>query len=481
MHHENTPAGEAVPTTIGDYRLLREIGSGAQGKVWLATDPVGRRVALKRLRPDRRDGASRREEEALALCREIRDHAHLLQIYHVGVHEGSVYYSMELADSWTEPTDDYEPVTLASYMAREGPLTPELARVIMLEVLEGLRTLHSHGLLHRDVKPSNILRVQRRWKLADLGLMAREEPDVSLLGTIEYIPPDGLMDRTTDLYACGKVLYCLATGLPAKAYPSLPAVLTSGDTPGARPLVGFINRACALHASSRFQSVSEFAATLRDLPLTDTGGWTRRRTLAAAGLGVAVAAPLAAAAWSWLKPRTRPSAWRDLFNGHDLSGWYVDDPIHGEWYVEAGKIRCRRTPDYKLLTSHEHLAPGTLRVAIVTDHPGARMGVRYASDQPGKGHLFMLMGDKYTWIRGSRIFHPPEEPGNWYSFPGMIPNPGECVTLEVEWGPRLHELRVNGVTLYTLPPTAAGGYITLDVWSHDSGAFESVQYLKGMA
>jgi hypothetical protein len=93
----------------------------------------------------------------------------------------------------------------------------------------------------------------------------------------------------------------------------------------------------------------------------------------------------------------------------------------------------------------------------------------------------MLMGDKYTWIRGSRVFHPPEEPGNWYSFPGMIPNPGECVTLEVEWGPGIHELRVNGVTVYTLPPTAAGGYITLDVWSHDSGAFESVQYLPGTA
>jgi hypothetical protein len=107
--------------------------------------------------------------------------------------------------------------------------------------------------------------------------------------------------------------------------------------------------------------------------------------------------------------------------------------------------------------------------------------MRHATDLPGRGHVFMLMGDKYTWIRGSRRLHPPEEPGNWYSFPGMIPNPGECITLEAAWGPRLHELRVNGVVLYTL-----AAHRRRRLGDHRGlvarlCAFESVQYLPGHA
>lgn len=124
----------------------------------------------------------------------------------------------------------------------------------------------------------------------------------------------------------------------------------------------------------------------------------------------------------------------------------------------------------------QNLGPGTLRVVALPDHEHARFGIRYACDQPGGGPLFMLMGDKYTWLRGHKDAFPPDQPGNWFSFPGPIPKPGEEIVLEVEWGPARHQLRANGRVLYELPPMDKGGPMMLHIWADDSATFRSVEY-----
>jgi len=469
------------PRHVGDYLLLREIGSGGQGTVWLAEDRIGRRLAFKWLRDRQGTTAGQREEDALRHYQDASDDPCLLRVLHVGVHEDRLCYAMELADDRAAPGEAYAPVTLARELAARGHLPPDEATAILLDVLRGLRSLHAKGLIHRDIKPPNILRAGGRWKLADIGLVTLETTDVSVLGTVEFMPPNGPLDRTADLYACGRVLYCMLSGMPARSFPTLPRTILERDSDDLRHLVAIVNRACDLRPERRFADVDAFIEALEGVP--DAAGpkrWGRRAAIVAGVLGVC--------AWPLFRPlgaRTprspvaRLATWRPLFNGIDLSGWRIEEPIHGLWAVKDGRIHCARTMDFKTLRSAEELAPGSLRLTIVPDHPGARMGIRYAEAQRGGGHLFMCMGEKYTWLRGSRAFHPPDQPGNWFSFPGPIPQPGQEMTLEVQWGPWGHRLLADCRVLHELQPTEARGTVSLHVWSDDAGAFSGIEYRPG--
>lgn len=462
---------------VGDYRLCQLIGRGAQGEVWLAEDSLGRRVAIKRLAASTESSRPHREEQALRLYQGLSDEPHLLRVLHVGRTESGLFYSMELADLIeSEDGQSLDPVSLAHALSTNGALSADESKRVVAEILQGVAALHARSLLHRDIKPSNILRVNGVWKLADIGLITEDRMDVTALGTVEFMPPNGDIDRTADLYACGRVLYCMLTGLPARSFPTLPKSVLSDNSAQIRALNAAVIRACSLEPTQRFQSAAEFIAAL-DVP---------RRRENARRLGAAIAAActlMAFAGWgvqrywypkSSLAESTAP--WKSLFDGVSILGWDKPFPDQGTWFIENGAIRCVRDGEYKLLRLNQNFGPGTLRLVASPDHDGARFGIRYACNQPGGGPLFMVMGDKYTWLKGHKDAYPPDQPGNWFSFPGPIPKAGEDVVLEVEWGPTRHQLRANGQVLYDLPPMDQGGSVMLHVWADDSATFRSVEY-----
>lgn len=156
-----------------------------------------------------------------------------------------------------------------------------------------------------------------------------------------------------------------------------------------------------------------------------------------------------------------------------MSGWYKDEPYHGTWRVDDGVITVERTDEYKTLLTEGAYGPGTIRATIIPAHEDARIGIGYLHPP---GSLFMVMGDKYTWIRGYREDFPPDQPDNWRSFPGPIPRAGESVELEVEYGPDRVLLSVDGTVLQELPGVEGVGHIALHVWKDDAGGFADIKF-----
>ena len=163
----------------------------------------------------------------------------------------------------------YVPRTLRSDLQRRGRLpTAECLRVA-LDVVGGLAQLHRLGLVHRDVKPGNIIYVNDHAKLADLGLVSGGGEGRTFVGTEGYIPPEGPGSPLADLYALGIVLYEASTGLPPERFPDVPPewfASTSGDD--ALELHEVILKACESQRESRYQSTEEIQA---DLALLQSG------------------------------------------------------------------------------------------------------------------------------------------------------------------------------------------------------------------
>ncbi len=204
--------------TLGEFRLVREIGRGGMGIVYEAEqEPLGRRVALKVLPA----GAALDERLALRFLREARavarlHHPGIVPLYASGRAEGALYFAMELVEG----------KTLASRIA-SGPLGAEEAARIAAEVARALAHAHEAGLVHRDIKPENILLgADDRPRLTDFGLV-HEAAALPLtlshhvLGTPAYIAPEqamgGAVDARADIYALGAVLHTMLSGHPPYA------------------------------------------------------------------------------------------------------------------------------------------------------------------------------------------------------------------------------------------------------------------------
>jgi len=113
------------------------------------------------------------------------------------------------------------PHTLRAELER-GRLTAERVLEIGLALAEALSHLHRNGLVHRDVKPSNVIFVKGRPKLADIGLVTDASDQCSIVGTKGYLPPEGRGAPQADIFALGKVLYEAATGMDRREFPELP-------------------------------------------------------------------------------------------------------------------------------------------------------------------------------------------------------------------------------------------------------------------
>src|SRR6266480_4483088 len=216
---------------IPDFQLLRRIGQGSYGEVWLARNIVGTYRAVKIVERKAFQDEEAFEREFLGLQQfepVSREHEGFVAILHVARNraEGFFYYVMELADSDSngggiEP-ETYVPKTLSNELARRERLSVEQAAQLGLSLSQALAELHQRGLVHRDVKPSNIIFVKGRAKLADIGLVAQTGEETRL-GTEGYMPPEGPGKPQADLYSLGMVLYEATNGADRLDYPALPA------------------------------------------------------------------------------------------------------------------------------------------------------------------------------------------------------------------------------------------------------------------
>lgn len=296
------------PPQVPDLELVHCIGRGGFGRVWLARNrATGQLRAVKVVPLRRRDTTDPAGREIASITRleenVRRRHPNLLCIHHVGKTADHLFYIMDPADdvSGTPARCDpqYRPATLASRLAG-GPLPPHECLRLARQLLSGLASLHAAGMVHRDVKPANCLFVAGELKLADFGLLTEAHPQVSRLGTVKYMPPDGRMDARADVYAAGLVIYEMLTGLPPEGFPRLGR---RARQLAADPVLTALNR-LVLRASQgdpqlRFQDAAEMLAELRvpDPEIAASRARLRRRMMVALAYLLVAGATAAVVLW----------------------------------------------------------------------------------------------------------------------------------------------------------------------------------------
>ncbi len=218
---ESTRPDASEPARVryfGDYEVARELARGGMGVVFLARQvSLNRKVALKMILAGQlaNDTDVKRfytEAEAAANL----DHPGIVPIYEVGQHEGQHYFSMGFVEGQS-----------LSQRLADGPLPPREAAALMVKVAEAIAYAHSRGVIHRDLKPGNILLDrQGNPRVTDFGLAKKLEGDSGLtgsgqiVGTPSYMPPEqaggnrGEVGPAADVYALGATLYCAVTGRP---------------------------------------------------------------------------------------------------------------------------------------------------------------------------------------------------------------------------------------------------------------------------
>lgn len=206
-------------TLLGAYRVEGTIGSGSMGEVFRGIDTgLNRRVAIKLLSEKHRDSPELRQR----FVREGRavaaiSHPNVVQVFATGSFDDRPYIAMELLDG----------ADLGSIVERHGPLDPLTAAHAALDAAHGLAAAARAGLIHRDVKPTNLVRLSDgRVKVTDFGLAKPVGPGTEpaltamgvVVGTPDYIAPEQArgdpIDERVDIYALGGTLYFLLTGIP---------------------------------------------------------------------------------------------------------------------------------------------------------------------------------------------------------------------------------------------------------------------------
>jgi len=203
----------ALASSIGRFEIVRVLGKGAQGSVYLATDPhLQRQVAIKAI------GSRARAEEIRRLLQEARvvgqfSHPNIVTLYDAIEHEGRHYLVLEYVDG----------LTLAQLLRRETRLDKTRAISIAIQVADGLAYAHGKQVIHRDIKPANIMIDSAGTaRITDFGIAAvtgEVESSNTLQGTPRYMAPERLNNKsaseTADVFSLGMVLYEMLTGRPA--------------------------------------------------------------------------------------------------------------------------------------------------------------------------------------------------------------------------------------------------------------------------
>lgn len=270
-------SGECRPS-VPDYELIEVIGRGSYGEVWRARNVVGVNRAVKVVRRSLFDSTQPYEREFAGLQKFeplSRGHDGVVDILHLGraPDDSYFYYVMELADSapqtdstsgqGTGENTPYIPLTLRAHLRLRGRLPVKEVLELGTTLCGALHHLHQHGLLHRDVKPSNVILVGGQPKLADIGLVTGFNEAKSFVGTEGYIPQDGPGTVSADLYALGKLLYEAATGKDRQAFPELPEEFRgTPEGESFAELNEVLLRVCAPTAAKRYNSAEQMRSEL---------------------------------------------------------------------------------------------------------------------------------------------------------------------------------------------------------------------------
>lgn len=278
-------------TMLGPYRLLRRLGAGGMGAVFEATDEVlGRRVAIKVIAPSlARDPAFRQRFVKEARAQASLDSPHVVQVFAHGEIDGHLYLAAQLV-----PDGD-----LGALLRRHGPLSLPAAVDVTAQVAAGLAEAHRVGLVHRDIKPGNVLLRRTGDRivayLCDFGIATGPGESIEVghcpPGTPAYMAPEvvagGAAGPASDIYALGCLLFAALTGGPPAD--GGPAVLSHG------PMRRDVNRILA-HATAADPEDRPTAARLRSLlrsvPVTTgrtVGARSERRQFWRVRRGAAVA------------------------------------------------------------------------------------------------------------------------------------------------------------------------------------------------
>ncbi|WP_328992970.1 serine/threonine protein kinase [Kribbella sp. NBC_01245] len=293
------------------YLLTASLGRGAMGEVWRATDEVlGREVAVKLLLPTSPDGAARERFRREAMIAGRLSHPNVVAVHDFGYHESHPYLILELVTG----------ASLADRLEKVGALPPREVRRIAGQVAAGLAEAHRHGVVHRDIKPGNLLVTpDGTVKLADFGIARLDETDQGLtqagliVGTSYYLAPERAMAQAagpaSDMYSLGCVLYQLMTGhVPFTADNTAGVIYQHVHTPPVPPgelrpefegpFENYLLRLLAKEPEDR-PTASELAEWARNAatvpePVVVQAARKRKSLLAIAtmGVGVAVAAAL---------------------------------------------------------------------------------------------------------------------------------------------------------------------------------------------
>jgi serine/threonine protein kinase len=224
----------AQTIVAGRYRLLHQLGAGGMGRVWLARDEMlARDVAVKEVVPPPGLSEAEQHETQLRTMREARtaarlNHPNVVKIYDVVHTEDQPWIVMEYVPSRS----------LHEVITEDGPVTPEQAARIGLAVLAALTAAHQAGVLHRDVKPGNVLlAADGRVVLTDFGLATFDGGEGALTlpgmvyGSVRFVPPERARDGTSlpesDLWSLGATLYAAVEGRSPYARSSAMATLTA--------------------------------------------------------------------------------------------------------------------------------------------------------------------------------------------------------------------------------------------------------------
>jgi hypothetical protein len=257
-------------SSIGDHQLVRRIGGGAYGEVWLARSVLGAYRAVKIVQRSKfeSDRPFDREFEGIQHFDQVsRSHPGFVNILHVGrnVQAGCFYYIMDVADDLVrqrqiEP-ETYVARTLSEEIDTRGRLNLAECIQIGIALSDALAHLHRQGLVHRDIKPSNIIYINGAPRIADVGLVASVRDQISNTGTFGFIPQEGPGTVRADIFALGRVLYRAISG--NFDFPNLPTSLVeSPDWLRSIRLNSIILKACAVDASERYQSADELLEAL---------------------------------------------------------------------------------------------------------------------------------------------------------------------------------------------------------------------------
>ncbi|HYC52143.1 MAG TPA: serine/threonine-protein kinase [Gemmatimonadaceae bacterium] len=287
---------------LGQYRLTRHLGTGGMGEVYLAEHVLLKQpFAVKMLSPDRVSDPKilqRFEREVQAMAR--LEHWNTVEIYDYGHGaDGSFYYVMEYLPG----------LTLEQLVAEYGPLPPARAVHFLRQVCRALAEAHDMGLMHRDIKPGNIIVCERAGifdvaKLLDFGLVKhvglQGDADLTLEGTVAgtpaYMSPEqaaggDTTDARTDIYSLGAVAYFLLTGHPpftnrsamqimaAHMYETPPPVIAYRPEAGAA-LDEIVRRCLAKKPSERYPDVRTLQRELEEWTAPDRSAWTQREARA---------------------------------------------------------------------------------------------------------------------------------------------------------------------------------------------------------